>query len=72
MNFKTLKDMILEEGQQVVHVTEPYEIRTDANKATVKTVPFTKTYRMVYTKRRIICDIDGKCVKTVPYGWVDE
>ncbi len=72
LTFQTLKDMILKEGEHVTNVTEPFELRTDANKAMVKTVPLTKSYQIVYTKRRIVCDVDGNAIHTVPYGWIDD
>ena len=72
INFQTLKNMILDEGEKCVNVTEPYEIRIDSNRATVRTLPFTKSYRMIYTKRRIVVNSENEAVNTVPYGWVDE
>ncbi len=70
ISFQILKDMVLRQGEDIVKVTEPFAMRMDANRGTIHTVPLTKEYRMVYSKRILLEDEAGNCVKTLPYGWV--
>ena len=51
VTFKALKDMIFKEGPEEVHVTEPRKFVRDPVTTSINSVPYTKTYRMVYTKR---------------------
>ena len=63
INFDSIRDLLLDDGEPMA-VTEPRHIVRDKYKQTIRSVPQTKKYRIVYTKRRILPDLN-----TLPYGY---
>ena len=66
VTFDTLKRMVLGEGPSEVKVTDPRKFVRDPMKAHVTSVPYTKTYKVVYDKRRVVDNY-----RTLPFGYKD-
>jgi hypothetical protein len=63
INFQAIKDMVVN-GKEGKTVVNPCKISRDARKRKIYNREEQKNYRMVYTKRVILPDLN-----TVPYGY---
>ena len=64
INFESVKEMVLTKSQDSLSVTDPRHITRDKYAQKVISVPQTKNYKIVYTKRRVLDDLN-----TLPYGY---
>lgn len=63
INFEAIRDMICTSRKSVVTVSNPNKICRDSRKRKLYNQCGDKKYQIVYTKRRILSNLD-----TVPYG----
>ena len=64
VNFNTIKDLITNHCNQTITVTNPNKISREKYTRKIYNRPENKDYRMVYTKRVLLDDLD-----TLPYGY---
>lgn len=64
INFEAIRDMICTSRKSVVTVSNPNKICRDSRKRKLYNQCEDKKYQIVYTKRRILSNLD-----TVPYGY---
>ena len=64
LNFDSMRELVITPANRdgVIEVEEPYKIIRKGGH--IFTEPQTKTYRMVYNKRRLLDDLS-----TLPFGW---
>ena len=67
VNFETVKAMVLGNGPSEVKVIDPLTFVRNPIAASIESSPREKTYRIVYTKRRLLDD----GISTLPFGYCD-
>jgi hypothetical protein len=65
INFDRLRNMVLNEQDSVIQVTDPRKFHRDPTTAKITSIPFYKSYRMTYSKRRLLPD----GISTLPFGY---
>jgi len=71
INFERLKKMVLNDPEDpvpdIIRVSDPRKFVRDPIKAKINSVPYFKSYRLSYTKRRLL--EDG--YSSLPFGYKD-
>jgi hypothetical protein len=65
VTFETFKAMVFDKGPKSVYVTDPRKFVRNPIQATIESVPYSKQFKIVYTKRRLMPD----GIHTLPYGY---
>ena len=66
INYGSVRELLLSQSKESITLPTVDKIRRDPLTQTVYNRPEAKTYRLVYTKRRVVSDMN-----TVPFGYVD-
>ena len=64
VNFNTIKELIVDSAMEFITITNPSKISREKYGQKIYNRPENKDYRMVYTKRVLLEDLD-----TLPYGY---
>ena len=75
LTYDVLKKMVLEQGdgnpKSFVTLTEPWKLGRDPIKGRMYARPLSKSWSVVYSKRRLVRDENGFLTKSVPFGTKD-